>query len=175
MRPEFSRPERLDTIGGEPRDVAIAADPAECAGLATRFGLLSVEALTARFAIRRDGAGVLAAGRVEAAVTQACVATGEPLPARIDEPVVLRFVEEGGAEEEVELTADALDTMPIEGGAIDLGEAAAETMALALDPFPRSPDAEAALREAGVLDEEAAARLRSPFGALAGLKGKLEG
>ena len=29
--------------------------------------------------------------------------------------------------------------MPFDGGAIDLGEAAAETMALALDPFPRGP------------------------------------
>ena len=33
--------------------------------------------------------------------------------------------------------------------AIELGEAVAETLALALDPFPRSPSAEAALREAG--------------------------
>ena len=52
------------------------------------------------------------------------------------------------------------------GGAIDLGEAAAETLALVLDPFPRSPGAQAALREAGVLNEEEA----GPFAALAKLK-----
>ena len=51
---------------------------------------------------------------------------------------------------------------------IDLGEAAAETLALALDPFPRSPDADAMLAEAGVIGEdEAQKRWRSaiPFAA----------
>ncbi|MBN9990995.1 hypothetical protein JND45_16805, partial [Listeria monocytogenes] len=62
-----------------------------------------------------------------------------------------------------------LDTMPYDGAAIDLGEAAAETMALALDPFPRGPNAAAALRAAGVISEEEA----KPAGALAGLKGLL--
>ena len=71
----------------------------------------------------------------------------------------------------MELSADALDTLPIENGAIDLGEAAAETLALALDPFPRSPGADAALAEAGVLGESEA----GPFAALADLKRKLEG
>ena len=66
---------------------------------------------------------------------------------------------------------EKIDTIEIEGGAIDLGEAAAETMALALDPFPRSPNAAAALKKAGVISEEEA----GPFGALAGLKAKLEG
>ena len=61
--------------------------------------------------------------------------------------------------------------VPYDGGAIDLGETAAETMALALDPFPRGPGAEAALKAAGVISEEEA----GPFGALAGLKDKLAG
>ena len=43
-------------------------------------------------------------------------------------------------------------------------------MALALDPFPRGPNAAAALREAGVISEEEA----KPLGALAGLKAQLE-
>ncbi len=84
----------------------------------------------------------------------------------MNEPVTLRFVEDDAADEETELSADALDTMPIEGGAIDLGEAAAETMALALDPFPRAPDAAAVLREAGVLGEDDV----RPATGLAGLK-----
>ena len=44
--------------------------------------------------------------------------------------------------------------MEIEGGAIDLGEAAAETVALALDPFPRSARAAEVLRAAGVISED---------------------
>jgi len=53
-----------------------------------------------------------------------------------------------------------------DGSAIDLGGAIADTMALSLDPYPRSASADAALREAGVLTEEQA----SPFAALAALK-----
>lgn len=170
MTPEFSRPERIDTIGERERTVEIAAEPAERTRLAARFGLVGIDSLTARFAIRREAAGIAVRGTVTAAVTQACSVTGEPIAARVDEPVALLFVPALGDGEEVELDAGELDTMPYDGGAIDLGEAAAETMALALDPFPRSPAAEAALREAGVLSEDEA----GPFGALAGLKAQLE-
>ena len=95
--------------------------------------------------------------------------TGDPIDAMIDEPVALRFVAASAGEDEVELSDDALDTIEIDGAEIDLGEAAAETMALALDPFPRGPGAAAALRAAGVIGEDEA----GPFGALAGLKAKL--
>ncbi|HEX7850952.1 MAG TPA: DUF177 domain-containing protein, partial [Sphingomonas sp.] len=82
----------------------------------------------------------------------------------------LRFVPEIEAgQDEVELADSDVDVLPYEGDAIDLGEVAAETMALALDSFPRGPNAEAVLSEAGVLNEEQA----GPFGALAALKEKL--
>ncbi len=162
MTPEFSRAERVDTIGEGERAVAIAADERERAALARRFGLIAVARLEARFGVRREGAAVLATGRVEAAVTQRCSVSGEPIEARVDEPVRLRFVADAVADEEVELSEDDLDTLPIEAGAIDLGEAAAETMALALDPFPRLPGAAEALRAAGVVGEE-------EVGAFAGL------
>jgi uncharacterized metal-binding protein YceD (DUF177 family) len=169
VTPEWSRPERIDTIGERERSVAITADAQERAALAQRFGLIEIDRLDARFALRREGDSMVATGRVSAAVTQACSITDEPLPVAIDEPVELRFVEDTGREEEVELSQDALDTMPIEDGAIDLGEAAAETMALALDPFPRGPGAAAALKEAGVIGEDEV----TPFNAFAALKGKL--
>ena len=60
--------------------------------------------------------------------------------------------------------------MPIEDGAIDLGEAAAETLLLALDPYPRAPNADAVLREAGVKPEGEEEREPGPFAALAALK-----
>jgi uncharacterized metal-binding protein YceD (DUF177 family) len=167
--PEFSRPERIDTIGAGERSVTIAADANERTALATRFGLVSIDRLEATLAVRQEAGGIAVRGRVGADVVQACTVTDEPMPVTVDEPVALRFVSEGGADadDEIELDEGALDTIPYEGGAIDLGEAAAETMALALDPFPRSAGAAAALREAGVLsEEEEAAR---PKGALAGL------
>lgn len=170
MTVEFARPQRIDTIGGEPRAVEIDADAQERAALAKRFDLIGIERLTGSFTIRRDAVGIVAEGRVAAAVTQACSITGDPLSATVDEPVALRFVPEDEAgQDEVELGDSDIDVIPYDGGAIDLGEVAAETMALALDPFPRGPNAEAKLKEAGVLSEEQA----GPFGALAALKDKL--
>ena len=169
--PEFSRPERIDTIGAGERGVTIAAEPIERVALAARFGLLSIDRLEATLTVRREAAGIVVRGRVGADVVQACTVTDEPIPVTIDEPVALRFVESGdagadaGGDAEIELDEHALDTIPYEGGAVDLGEAAAETMALALDPFPRSANAAAALRAAGVLSEDEV----KPLGGLAGL------
>ncbi len=172
MTPEFSRPERLDTIGERDRSVTFAATPEERRKLAARFAILSVDLLEAHFTIRRDTSGIVAKGHVTAKVVQACSVTDEPLTATIEEPVALRFVDDFGAVEgEIELSDDALDTVPIDGGAVDLGEAAAETLALALDPFPRGPNAAAALRAAGVISEDE----YQPVNAFSGLKAKLEG
>lgn len=171
--PEFSRPVRIDTIGDAARSIAISADAEERAALATRFGLRSLDRLDATLAIRREAGGVLVTGRVTAQAEQICVVTGETVPAAIDEQIALRFVPEDApiAEDEIELGADALDTLPFDGGAVDLGEAAAETMALALDPYPRAPGADDVLRAAGVVSEEEA----GPFGALASLRDRLRG
>jgi len=168
---EFARPQRVDTIGDDARTIEIDADAQERAALAKRFDLIGIEKLTGKFTIRRDAAGIVAEGRVAAAVTQACSITGDPLPAAVDEPVALRFVaEEDAGQDEVELGDSDIDVIPYDGGTIDLGEVAAETMALALDPFPRGPNAEVVLKEAGVLSEEQA----GPFGVLAALRDRLD-
>ncbi|KQU53210.1 hypothetical protein ASG67_10390 [Sphingomonas sp. Leaf339] len=171
MTPEWSRPERLDTIGEQDRRIEIAADERERAALARRFGIVAIDKLAAHLIVRREASGILVTGTVTADLVQACSITGDALPVAIDEPVAVRFVEPSVTGEEIELSADALDTIEIEGGAIDLGEAAAETMALSLDPFPRGPNAAAALKDAGVVSEDEV----TPFNAFAGLKAKLEG
>ncbi len=168
MTPEFSRPLRLDQIGAGDNKLSIDADEAERAALARRFELVSLDSLHADYAVRRDAVGVLATGRLTGQVVQACVATAAPVPATIDEPFTLRFLPEPGddAPEEVELDEADCDTMFYTGSAIDLGEAAAETLALALDPFPRAPGAEEALREAGVIEEGAVTPLSGLAAAL---------
>ncbi len=170
--PEFSRIVRVDTIGERPRTIEIAADESEREALATRFGLIAIGRLEGRAAIARVAGGISATGRIAAAVEQACVATGESVPATIDEPFALKFVTESAdvPADEVELSEGELDIIDFDGQAVDLGEALAQTLALALDPFPRSPGADAVLKAAGVLSEEEA----GPFGALAGLKQSLE-
>lgn len=168
--PEFSRPVRIDTLGEGGRTIAIEADEAERVALAERFGLISLALLAADAALRRDGEAIIAEGRIRATVEQACVATGAPVPATIDEPFSLRFVPEGDAEE-IELDVEDCDTIDYTGGAVDLGEAVAETLALSLDPFPRAPDAEAVLKAAGILSEDEVTT--GPFAALKALKDKL--
>ena len=168
--PEFSHLVRIDTLGEGARAIAIGASAAEREALARRFGLIAIARLEAQAELRLAGEAILVAGRLRAAVTQACVASEEPVEAVIDEPFTLRFIPEGSnADEELELDAGDLDVIGYEGGAVDLGEAAAQTLALALDPFPRAPGADDVLRAAGVIDEEAA----GPFGVLKALKDRL--
>lgn len=158
--PEFSRPVPIDRIGkGDDRPVHIAADEAERAALARRFGLNGLDRLEADYTLAIVAGGWSAAGTLSADVVQACVATGDDVPARVDAPFAIRFVpektlESAAADEEVELDEDALDVMSVEGGRIDMGEAVAQTLALELDPFPRAPDADAYLREKGVRSDE---------------------
>ena len=150
----------------------LVADAEELAAVATRLDLASLERLDAHAVLRREGDSVCANGRVKASLEQRCVATGDPLRVRVDEAFDLRFIPEpkvAGGDEEFELGADELDTLFHDGQAIDLGAAIADSLALGLDPYPRSANAEEALRQAGVISEEEA----GPFAALAALKGKL--
>lgn len=172
MTPEFTRPYRLDTIGDRAREVAVEADAAERAALAKRFGLISLDALSGAATLTKTAAGIRATGRIAATAEQACVATGEPVPAVIDAPFELLFVADDavGDAEEIELSEQDCDIIAHDGQTVDLGEALAQTLSLELDPFPRSPHAAAKLKEAGVVSEDEA----GPFGALAGLKAALE-
>ena len=150
----------------------IVADDEERAAVAERLGLLSLDRFEAHAMLSRDGQTIRAAGRLKASLEQACVATGDPVPARLDEAFELRFVPEpkgGKADDEIELGESDLDTIFHDGSAIDLGGAVTDTLALTLDPYPRSAGADAALKEAGVMTEDEA----SPFAALAALKEKL--
>lgn len=170
---DFGHRLTLDRIRDGDR-LDLIADADERAAVAARLDLSSLERLDAHAVLQRDGDTVHVSGRVKASLEQRCVATGDPLPVRIDEAFDLRFVPElktAGGDEEFELGADELDTLFHDGQAIDLGAAIADSLALGLDPYPRSPDAANALRQAGVISEDEA----GPFAALAALKGKLSG
>lgn len=169
---DFSSPLKINAIRDGDRLSLVATD-AERAAIAKRLRLLALDRLEAAVVLRKDGACVSIDGHVRAKVEQACIATGEPVPATIDEAVNLRFVPapgEGNPDEEVELEADELDTIFHDGLAIPLGDALADTLALTLDPYPRSAGADEALRAAGVISEEEA----GPFAGLAALKEKME-
>lgn len=172
MIEDFAHRLNLDAIRDGERIDLVAKDE-EKRLIAARLGLGGIDRLEAHVVLTRDGDHIRAAGRIAASIEQSCVATGEPVPARVDEPFEFLFSPQPDVEPdaELELGGDDCDVVFHDGACIDLGAAIADTLALNLDPYPRSAGAEAALREAGVLGEEDA----GPFAALAGLKRKLSG
>jgi uncharacterized metal-binding protein YceD (DUF177 family) len=169
MSEDFSHRLALDQIRDGER-IDLVADETERAAIAKRLGLMSIDRLDAHVVLERNGGEVRATGRIKAALTQSCVASGETLPARVDEAFELRFVPEpsGKPDDEVELDPKELDVVFHDGAGIELGAAIADSLMLSLDPYPRGPNADAALQAAGVLSEEQA----GPFAALAKWKGK---
>ena len=98
--------------------------------------------------------------------------TGTGVPARVEETFEITFRPQPsgtGGDDEIELSEGEMDVVFYDGGAVDLGEAVAETLSLALDPYPRAPEAIDVLKAAGVKSEEEA----GAFGALASLRDKL--
>ena len=168
MNDRFAHHLRLDQIRDGER-IDLMAHEAELRSVAKRLGLSSIDRLEAHVTLSKTGDVVRAEGRLVAAIEQACVVTGDPIMTHVDEPFELLFAPEpqaSGPDEEVELGESDCDVVFYDGAAIDLGGAVADTLALSVDPYPRSAAADAALKEAGVLTEEQA----SPFAALAALK-----
>lgn len=168
MTDRFAHQLRLDQIReGERLD--LVADEGERAAIRRRLGLASLSRLEAHVTLTRTGEGVRAEGRILAALDQSCVVTGDPIAAHVDEPFALLFTPEprdAAPDEEIELGESDCDVVFYDGAQLDLGGAIADTLALSLDPYPRSRGADAALKEAGVLTEEQA----SPFAVLAKLR-----
>ncbi|WP_137680096.1 YceD family protein [Aurantiacibacter suaedae] len=150
--PEFSRIVDRRSVGEAP--VRIGASEAECAALAKRFGLVSVERLEADIVLDIAGDDVLASGTLRADIVQSCAVSGDDLPATIEDAFSLRFVpEEDWADyeaEEVELGSEDLDALPYDGTSFDLGEAVAQSLVLAIDPFATGPDADTVRSEQGL-------------------------
>jgi uncharacterized metal-binding protein YceD (DUF177 family) len=139
--PEFSRPLPADRIGPTPVEERVAATAQECAALALRLAIPAVLSLTCSFRLQRREAGRIAAeGRLQARLVRESVISLEPFETDVAELFRIVFVPAGQESGELDLEAD--DEVPYGGGAIDLGEAAAEQLALTLDPYPRRPGEE---------------------------------
>ena len=146
---------------GERQVEEITADAAECAAIAERLDILSVENLSAQLELFRDLTGdVNMVGRIVADVVQACVVTLDPVAEHIDTRIFQRFSArpdepEGEDEDPVE---------PIIEDEIEVGDIILQNLALTLDPYPRAP--EASFEE---FDDEAG-KPSGPFAALAVLR-----
>ena len=145
--PEFSFIVRPADLGDEPAAYALEATAAERAALAARFDLIDLEALAVDMTVEwlRGRAFLRVAGRIRATVVQRCVVTLQPVRGRIDEPFDILFEAEDRSGKDVVVEFEDVEPLPDE--ALDIGEVAAEELALMLDPYPRAPDA--ALEQAG--------------------------
>jgi len=140
---EFSRPVAVETLSlGESRQ-RMEATPEECAALAERFGLLSLDNFIADLMLNRTGHGkrirIGLKGTLTANLTQTCVVTLDPVPARIKAEIETMFdsdVDDTEAGNDIDEGFDDPDE-PIIDGVIDLGETVAQFLALEIDPFPR--------------------------------------
>ena len=151
--PEFSR--MIDVRQCDGQQVTLVASEEERAALAARFELVRVDRLEADFALTRTDRAVEATGLMRADWVQTCAISSEDLPQTAEEEVALRFVPASEAhstsdpEEEIELSAEELDEIAYEGTRFDLGEALAQSLGLAIDPYAAGPEAEAARAKLG--------------------------
>ena len=140
--PEFSRPVAVDALApGESIARRIEADAAERAALCERLDLISLDSLAADIELRRLGRGglILAEGRIEADIVQRCVATLGPVPAHVGESFEERYAPEDYEPPEEQEDDDLPE--PFDGHEIDIGELATQILSLAMNPWPRAPDA----------------------------------
>jgi len=164
---EFTRPIELPRLNHGEQRFAISANAAERVALAARFGLVALDKFEAAVRLGRIAGGLVRLeAELTADVTQTCVITLEPVKNHVAESFTVLYGE-GGEAREVTLDGEAETIEPIVGGVIDIGEAVAQQLSLALDPFPHAPGA-AAVQPAA--SSEATAD--SPFKVLARLRNK---
>ena len=123
-----------------PQICKIDCDESECAALAARFGFAVVARMSARLKVKRAGPGHWnVTGKLQAEVTQLCGVTGEPVPESVDFTIEERYCRASEEGTDIDVSLDGFE--PLVDGAIDLGEVVAQTLAISVNPWPRSVDA----------------------------------
>jgi len=167
---------RLDSVPAEGRKLDLVVDVPEREAIAARLGVTSVDRLEARLRALRFQGGFRMTGTLEARITQPSVLTLDPVTQAIREDMdrvflptgEKAFAEEADAEIFVDLEGDDVPDH-FEGNEADLSELLIETLALAIDPYPKG-EGESLPMAGDAPDED-----EKPFAALKALKGKLEG
>ena len=151
----------------------IEADPAARASMAEVAGLREVLSASASLDVTpQSGGRIHVTGHVRARIGQTCVVTLDPIENDIDEPIDVVFAPPEQIPQLSDLVDDAAESdveipdppEPIVNGVVDLGRLVTDAVFLAVDPYPRRPDA--------VFEPliEAADPEDHPFAALKGLQ-----
>ena len=182
MAPSAMSNDPLDIAHAWPQPLAVAeatrgpvqrrlvADDAARERIAKALGLDALISLDSTVKVTPWLDGVQIDATWKARVRQTCGVTLDLFESDLEGDVQVRAVPQGSAalggmdEHELDLDPDADDPPDVlDGDQIDLGAYVIEDLSLAIDPFPRKPDA--------VFEAPAASGELSPFAVLAKLKG----
>jgi hypothetical protein len=145
-----------------PNFFKFVASNIELKSLATRFEFIGVLSLSAELTIcksARDCWDVV--GQLRGVVVQACSSTGVPLRETVDFLIEERYVRSVGNEKEIEVHMGMAE--PLENEAINVGELLAQSLSIAVTPWPRAPGAPETYTSGEVSPDH-------PFAGLAALK-----
>jgi Uncharacterized ACR, COG1399. len=170
--PLFDAVVRIDKLPAAGRSISVDADEQARAAIAAAMGILAVERFVAHLTVAPLRGGLRAQGSLDARVVQASVVTFEPVPQDIAETIDRVFLPAPrehkpapGAEIYVDLEDDDFPDH-IDGPEVDLSALLLETLALALDPYPRREGE--SLEALGISGDGAE---QGPFAVLGKLKG----
>lgn len=144
--PEFSYIVDVNRIPVSGLILDLSADPEQCGALAARFKIPSLRHLSAHLVFKRiNSSRVRVDGALNAEVEQICVVSLKPFVQRVEDTFSVVFSE--GNDDTLRLNEidldmgedDEIEYLP--EGKADVGELVAQSLSLALDPFPRAPDA----------------------------------
>jgi uncharacterized metal-binding protein YceD (DUF177 family) len=128
----------------------VEADRAAREAMAEAAGLREILSASASLDVTpKSGGRVHVTGRVRARIGQTCVVTLDPIENELDEPIDLVFAPPEQIPDLSDLVDEAAESEtetpdppePIINGVIDLGRLATDALFLAVDPYPRRPDA----------------------------------
>lgn len=178
----ISHPVNVLTLPTRGLELDIKPDADALAALAKLNGLVRIEDFAVSVALKRwHKDGIRVTGNIQASLVQSCGVTLVDVPQHLDTQIDAVFLPdtsklarriENGQADEILIDPEGDDAPDLfEPPWLDIGDVVQEFFALAIDPFPRAPDAPAAnhIEDDGADDN----RKANPFATLASLKDKL--
>jgi uncharacterized metal-binding protein YceD (DUF177 family) len=135
---EFSRPVSTTRLGVDAMVYPLVASEAERAALARRFDIVALDYLAATVRLVRQGRDISLSAELTADVVQLCGVTLEPFAGRVTDSATVRYRRQPPPDD---LAVEDEDYELLAADTIDIGEAVAQQLSLALPPFPRAPGA----------------------------------
>lgn len=151
--PEFSLIVAAADVPPAGKELRFDVDETIRRKLAARMGIVALKRLTGTASLRPyRKEGLTLDCRFEADLVQSCVVTLEPVDEHVEEEFRQRYLpahlldlpsaKAPDSQREIAIDIEADDAPePLAAGGVDVGEAVAERLALALDPYPRKPGA----------------------------------